>query len=388
MAYNRMSDYYDLLTADQPYHKWKYIVEHFISSSENEILDIGCGTGTLTSQLTEYGQVSGVDISQEMLEIAESRNPSINWYCQDMRDLELPNQYDMITIFCDSLNYVTEPEDILQVFNYIDKYLKDEGIFIFDVHSIYKMNHQFNNQNYIDEEERLTLIWQAITGEEPNSVYHQMSFFVEREDGLYERFDEEHYQCTFEISLYEELLKLAGFEIKTKFTDFDIDTYSEQGDRQFIVAQKMNKYFLKAFTFIYVGGVFLDKIKMIKQYFSQYYRYILIGFIALIIILKLIFGMNEPDEEPIETINKNNSGMIENEESKESKQEIDRREISSKENIKEVIVDVKGAVKFPKTYEMKSSERINDVLKKAQINEQADLTKLNLSEKLKDQMSI
>src|SRR5699024_11875260 len=106
MAYNRMSDYYDLLTADQPYHKWKYIVEHFLSSSENEILDIGCGTGTLTSQLTEYGQVSGVDISQEMLEIAESRNPSINWYCQDMRDLELPNQYDMITIICDILNNV------------------------------------------------------------------------------------------------------------------------------------------------------------------------------------------------------------------------------------------------------------------------------------------
>lgn len=241
MAYNKMSDYYDLLTADQPYHKWKGIVEHFLSNSENEILDIGCGTGTLTSQLTEYGQVSGVDISQEMLEIAESRNPSIKWYCQDMRDLDLPNQYDMITIFCDSLNYVTEPEDILQVFNYIDKYLKNDGIFIFDVHSIYKMNHQFNDQNYVDEEERLTLIWQAITGEEPNSVYHQMSFFIERDDGLYERFDEEHYQCTFEISLYEELLKLAGFEIKTKFTDFDIYTYSEQGDRQFVVAQKMNK---------------------------------------------------------------------------------------------------------------------------------------------------
>ena len=43
MAYNRMSDYYDLLTADQPYDKWKYIVEHFLSSSQNEILDIGCG---------------------------------------------------------------------------------------------------------------------------------------------------------------------------------------------------------------------------------------------------------------------------------------------------------------------------------------------------------
>lgn len=140
------------------------------------------------------------------------------------------------------------------------------------------------------------------------------------------------------------------------------------------------------FTFIYVGGVFLDIFKKLKEYFAKYYRYILIGIIAVIIILKLIFGMNESEDESIESVNK--SGLIENQESKEPKQEIDSGEILAKENIKEVVVDVKGAVKFPKTYEMKSSERINDVLKKAQINDQADLAKINLSEKLKDQMSI
>nr|WP_263313121.1 class I SAM-dependent methyltransferase [Mammaliicoccus sp. Marseille-Q6498] len=239
MAYNKMSNYYDLLTNDQPYHKWKEIIGHFSTKQENEILDIGCGTGRLTTQLVEFGNVSGLDISQEMLEIAEERNPNINWYCQDMRELDLPHQYDIISIFCDSLNYVTEPEDVLLVFNYIDKYLKEDGVLIFDVHSIQKMNHQFNNQSYFDEEDGLTLMWQAVSGEEPNSVYHQMSFFVEREDGLYERFDEEHYQCTFEIEMYKELLKLSGFEVKTVFTDFNIDTFDENGDRHFIVAQKI-----------------------------------------------------------------------------------------------------------------------------------------------------
>lgn len=130
----------------------------------------------------------------------------------------------------------------------------------------------------------------------------------------------------------------------------------------------------------------MDIFKKLKEYFAKYYRYILIGIIAVIIILKLIFGMNESEDESIESVNK--SGLIENQESKEAKQEIDSGEIPAKENIKEVVVDVKGAVKFPKTYEMKSSERINDVLKKAQINDQADLSKINLSEKLKDQMSI
>lgn len=130
----------------------------------------------------------------------------------------------------------------------------------------------------------------------------------------------------------------------------------------------------------------MDIFKKVKGYFSEYYRYILIGIIALIIILKLTIGINTSDEDLIESVNK--SELIESQESKESKQEIDSGEIPSKEKIKEIVVDVKGAVKFPKTYEMKSSERINDVLKKAQINDQADLSKINLSEKLKDQMSI
>ncbi|MEB7656932.1 class I SAM-dependent methyltransferase [Mammaliicoccus vitulinus] len=238
MAYNRMSNFYDLLTDDQPYDKWKAIVGHFTTGHDNEILDIGCGTGRLTTQLLDYGNVSGLDLSTEMLEIAESRNADIKWYCQDMRDLDLPQKYDVVTIFCDSLNYITDPEDVLQVFNYVNSYLNDGGLLIFDVHSIYKMNHQFNNCNYIDETEQLTLAWQAIAGEEPNSVYHQMSFFAEREDGLYERFDEEHYQVTFEIQLYKQLLEFAGFDVKNVFTDFNIDDFNDEGDRHFIVAQK------------------------------------------------------------------------------------------------------------------------------------------------------
>ena len=53
-------------------------------------------------------------------------------------------------------------------------------MFIFDIHTIYKMNTAFNNQCYIDDNDDIFLAWEAIKGEEPYSVYHDMSFFLKQ----------------------------------------------------------------------------------------------------------------------------------------------------------------------------------------------------------------
>ncbi|WP_415239145.1 helix-hairpin-helix domain-containing protein [Staphylococcus croceilyticus] len=55
---------------------------------------------------------------------------------------------------------------------------------------------------------------------------------------------------------------------------------------------------------------------------------------------------------------------------------------------KTVLVDIKGAVEKPDVYEMKGSDRVNDVLKKAKLLKEADVTQINLSEKLTDQKMI
>lgn len=235
--YEEMSLVYDQLTRDQPYHLWFDIVQYY-AHNHPDILDIGCGTGTLTCMLNELGNINGMDISSDMLAIASQKSNQINWLEGDMTRFELDHQFDIITIFCDSLNYLPTFEDVENTFIHVYSHLKEGGLLIFDVHTVEKMNTLFNNQSYIDETDDLYLGWDAIRGEEPLSVYHQMSFFIEHENGLYQRFDEEHYQRTFEKSVYLKLLDQCGFKIIKTFTDFDMNSDNEQADRLFFIAQK------------------------------------------------------------------------------------------------------------------------------------------------------
>ena len=96
----------------------------------------------------------------------------------------------------------------------------------------------FNNKSYIDESDNVFVGWDAICGEEPLSVYHEMTFFVSQQNGLYQRFDESHYQRTFEKDFYIRLLKQTGFNRIETFVDFDINNHNEKGDRLFFVAYK------------------------------------------------------------------------------------------------------------------------------------------------------
>ena len=72
-------------------------------------------------------------------------------------------------------------------------HLKDDGIFLFDVHSTYKISHVFTKQTFADAEEHLSYIWNSFAGDLPNSVEHELSFFVlDEQTGKYDRFDELH----------------------------------------------------------------------------------------------------------------------------------------------------------------------------------------------------
>lgn len=235
--YEEMSLVYDQLTQDQPYESWFDIVQ-FYANHHADILDIGCGTGTLTCMLNDLGNVSGMDISPDMLSIASQKSNQINWLEGDMTNFQLDHQFDIVTIFCDSLNYLPTLDDVEDTFKCVYNHLKDNGLLIFDVHTVAKMTTLFSDQSYIDEAEHLFLGWDALKGAEPLSVIHQMSFFIERENGLYQRFDEEHYQRTFEKDVYTQLLEKCGLTLVKTFTDFNMNQDDEQADRLFFVAQK------------------------------------------------------------------------------------------------------------------------------------------------------
>ena len=109
--YEEMSLVYDQLTQDQPYESWFDIVQ-FYANHHADILDIGCGTGTLTCMLNDLGNVSGMDISPDMLSIASQKSNQINWLEGDMTNFQLDHQFDIVTIFCDSLNYLPTLDNV------------------------------------------------------------------------------------------------------------------------------------------------------------------------------------------------------------------------------------------------------------------------------------
>ena len=161
-SYDGFARVYDTFMDNVPYSEWagflKTVLEEFgICGKENrqekpldlleqerhEILDLGCGTGTLTEMLSEAGyDMIGVDSSEEMLEIAmEKREKSgrdILYLCQDMRNLELYGTVGAAVSVCDTLNYLLQEEEVVSVFSLVNNYLYPGGIFIFDFNTVYK----------------------------------------------------------------------------------------------------------------------------------------------------------------------------------------------------------------------------------------------------------
>ncbi|WP_412520920.1 class I SAM-dependent DNA methyltransferase [Staphylococcus simulans] len=235
--YEGFSQYYDELTQDQPYDQWLHIIQQ-ATSKRDSILDIGCGTGSLTAMLTDFNSVTGMDLSNDMLAVAAKKSHAVRWIEGDMTDFELGQNFDVITILCDSLNYITNQSDVIETFKHVYRHLNDEGTFIFDVHSVFKMNTLFANQNYIDETEHIFLAWEAVQGDLPNSVWHDMTFFELQDDGTYRRFNEEHFQKTYSEQEYMGMLGEAGFTQIETFYDFDFENHDDQSDRLFFIVKK------------------------------------------------------------------------------------------------------------------------------------------------------
>lgn len=130
---------------------------------------------------------------------------------------------------------------VIETFINVYHHLTDSGVFIFDVHTVYKMMTLFNNQSYIDDKGDIFLAWDAVQGDLPLSVYHDMTFFIRHEDETYSRFDESHFQRTFDEKTYLSWLAQVGFKHVETFTDFNIDEHNEDTERLFFIAKNKVK---------------------------------------------------------------------------------------------------------------------------------------------------
>ncbi len=213
-----------------------------LRQERNTVLDLGCGTGTLTELLAHKGyDMIGVDNAEEMLRIAmdkrERSGLDILYLLQDMRELELYGTVGAVVSVCDSLNYLLDEEDIVQTFARVNNYLYPQGIFIFDFNTVHKYAAVIGDATIAENREDCSFIWENYyhEGEEINE--YDLTVFV-AEGTLFRRFQEVHYQRGYRLEQMKAFLSQAGLEF---LEAFDADTHGKvtgESERIYVVARK------------------------------------------------------------------------------------------------------------------------------------------------------
>ena len=204
-AYGEFARVYDIFMDNVDYEDWaSYLTESLkeYGISDGLVLELGCGTGTMTELLADAGyDMIGVDNAEEMLaEAMEKREESghdILYLLQDMEEFELYGTVRAVVSVCDSLNYITEEEDLLHVFSLVNNYLDPKGIFIFDMNTVYKYREMLGNTTIAENREEGSFIWENEYDEETGMNVYGLTLFLPREDGLYEKTEEVHYQKAY-----------------------------------------------------------------------------------------------------------------------------------------------------------------------------------------------
>ncbi len=245
MAYGEFAKIYDdLINEDIDYD---VMVERIIEiCKENNInhesyLDVACGTGNVTVRLAKYFKdIYAVDLSEDMLREAfnklKEKKIKGRIICQDMTELQLNKKFDLITSVLDSTNYITEPDRLFDYFNGVYEHLNDEGIFVFDINSYYKLSNILGNNIYTYSEDEVFYTWENVFEDDMVSMF--LTFFVKTKGELYERFEEEHLERAYTEGQIEKYLDKCGFKIIGKYDGYSKNDVQATSERIVYVVKK------------------------------------------------------------------------------------------------------------------------------------------------------
>lgn len=220
--------------------------EEILRSERNLVLDLGCGTGTLTRLLAKRGyDMIGVDNAPAMLTIAmqksEEEGLSSLYLLQNMRRLELYSTVGTVISVCDSLNYILEETELLETFRLVNNYLYPGGLFLFDFNTVYKYEQVIGDATIAENREECSFIWENYYDGETQINEYDLTVFVREQDGRFCRFQETHYQRGYTLSRMQELVGQAGLEF---LQAVDADTHqavTASSERIYILARECTK---------------------------------------------------------------------------------------------------------------------------------------------------
>ena len=246
-SYQSLAGCYDQFTRDVDYAAWAdYIEKHFRRRGlpGNTVLDLACGTGSLTLELARRGyEMIGVDLSPEMLTQAAEKNRGAApiepiFLCQPMERLDLYGTIDACVCCLDSVNYVTDPKKLARAFQRVHLFLMPGGLFLFDVNTPEKLE-SLDGQVFLDETEDTYCVWRAEYSKRSRICSYFMDLFrLDEESGQWERGEELHRERAYTVEELTGFLRQAGFLGIKVYGDKKMRAPRPGEQRVFFVARK------------------------------------------------------------------------------------------------------------------------------------------------------
>ena len=235
---------YDALMAGIPYDEWVDYVQALAvrhGHRMGDVLDVGCGTGTVARLLADSGcRVTGFDISENMIREAVRKNDGRSnprFFACPMQRLDLPDRFDTAVSLFDSLNYITDPDDLREGVHRVHRHVIPGGLFIFDMNTPYALEQELFTQSDTRKSIPVRYSWKSRFNHETRLTRVEMTFQWDK-DGLPMTTHEVHHQRAYEIADVETMLDDAGFETLEILEAYTMRKPVKRTDRVYIVARR------------------------------------------------------------------------------------------------------------------------------------------------------
>lgn len=247
LSYSYFADYYDNLTNNVDYKQYaEYILKlaEKYNHSMGITLDLACGTGSLTVMLKKMGvDIYGIDASPEMLSVAQekaldSEISGMLFLCQKMQNLDLYGTIDTCICTLDSINHITNINDVQKAFSKVSFFMNPNALFIFDVNTLYKHKQVLADNTFVYDTEQVFCVWQNTLLGDQRSVEISLDFF-ENLDGMYRRYSENFTERAYTHEEICKMLETAGFKLLDVFREMTFEEPKPDSQRNIYIAKKI-----------------------------------------------------------------------------------------------------------------------------------------------------
>ncbi len=247
LSYSYFADYYDNLTNNVDY---KQCAEYILKLAEKYnhpmgiTLDLACGTGSLTVMLKKMGvDIYGIDASPEMLSVAQEKAldneiSGMLFLCQKMQSLDLYGTIDTCICTLDSINHITNIQDVQKAFSNVSFFMNPNGLFIFDVNTLYKHQQILADNTFVYDTNQVYCVWQNTLLKDNKTVDISLDFF-ENLDGMYRRYSESFKERAYTYEEICAMLDAAGFKLLDVFGEMTFNAPKSDSQRNIYIAKKI-----------------------------------------------------------------------------------------------------------------------------------------------------